>query len=135
VIFSLPFLLHSTKDDAGWPVARKLMLRLAKVVFALILVAAATQAVGETHLVGLAGQSCQTWTANPPTSGGGLGLLNQQWILGFLSGVSFADADHDPLTGVDAAAITTWVDNYCQENGGSARLADAAVAFVRAHRP
>jgi hypothetical protein len=40
------------------------MLRLAKVVFALILVAAATEAVAETHLVGLAGQSCQTWTAN-----------------------------------------------------------------------
>ena len=111
------------------------MRRLSQAVFALVLTAAATEAVAETHLVGVAGQSCQTWTANPPTSGGGLGLLYQQWIFGFLSGVSYADPDHAPLTGVDAAAITTWVDNYCQENGGSARITDAAVAFVRAHHP
>jgi hypothetical protein len=107
---------------------------LAKTVFALVLMIAATEAVAETRLVGVAGQSCATWTANPP-SGGGLGLLYQQWLFGFLSGVSYADPDHAPLTGVDAAAITTWVDKYCQENGGSARIADAAVAFVRAHHP
>jgi len=112
------------------------MRRLSQAVFALVLTATATEAVAETHLfVGLAGQSCQAWTANPPTSGGLLSLLYQQWIFGFLSGVSYADPDHAPLTGVDAAAITTWVDNYCQENGGSARITDAAVAFVRAHHP
>ena len=34
----------------------------------------------------------------------------------------------------DAAAVMTWLGNYCQGNA-AARLADATVAFVRAHRP
>ena len=86
-----------------------------------------------THMTGLGNQTCEAWTANP-VSGGGLGLLYQQWIFGFLSGVSFADPDHDPLKDMDAAAVMTWLDKYCQDNA-AARLADAAVAFARAHHP
>ena len=46
---------------------------------------------------------------------------------------SYADPDHDPLSGVDAAAVTNWFNDYCRDNA-TARLVDAAVAFVRAHR-
>ncbi len=68
-----------------------------------------------------------------PASGGGIGILYQQWVYGFLSGVSYADPDHDPLKDVGGAAITTWVDEYCRENA-TAHIGEAAIAFVRAHR-
>ena len=110
------------------------MPRLSKTIFAAALMAGSSEAVAQPHMIGLAGQSCATWTANRPTSGGGLGLLYQQWVFGFFSGASYADPNHDPLNGVDVAAITTWMNNYCEQNA-TARIADAAVAFVRAHRP
>jgi len=90
-------------------------------------------AIAETHTIGLVGQTCQTWTANPPFDGG-LGLLYEQWLLGFLSGVSYADPDHDPLRGMEAGAVTSWIDDFCRDNR-AAHVADAAVAFVRAHAP
>ena len=86
---------------------------LSRAMLVAVLVAASTEAVAQPHLIGLAGQSCETWITNRPASGGALGVLYQQWIFGFLSGVSYADPDHDPLKGVDAMAITTWVDEYC----------------------
>ncbi len=110
------------------------MLRLSRAFVTCVALTASTEVLAETHLVGIAAQSCETWTANRPTSGAGLGLLYQQWLFGFLSGASFADPDHDPLNGVDAATITAWADKYCQDNA-AARIADAVVAFVRAHRP
>ena len=65
---------------------------------------------------------------------GGLGQLYQQWIFGFLSGIRYADPDHDQLKGVDGWAVTKWIDEFC-ENDSAAFLGDAAIAFVRAHRP
>jgi hypothetical protein len=59
-----------------------------------------------------------------------VGQLYQRWALGFLSGVSFADANHDPLSNQDAAS---WLDDYGRDDA-TAHLADAATAIVRAHR-
>jgi hypothetical protein len=84
-------------------------------------------------MVGLGGQSCQTWTTNTPAQGG-VGLLYQQWVFGFLSGTSNADPDHDPIKSIDVPAIMLWLDDYCQHNP-EARLTDAAKAFVQAHHP
>ena len=110
------------------------MVRLSLAILTCVALTASTEVRAETHMVGIAGQSCETWTANRPTSGAGLGLFYQQWVFGFLSGASYADPSHDPLNGSDAATITAWVDKYCQDNA-TARIADAVVAFVRAHRP
>jgi len=90
------------------------------------------EAFAESHMIGLGNQTCATWTANPAATSG-LGQLYQQWALGFLSGVSYADPDHDPLSSMDAAVVTNWFNDYCRGNG-TVRLADAAGAFVRAHR-
>jgi len=84
-------------------------------------------------MVGLGNQDCGTWTSNNPAKGG-LGLFYQQWVFGFLSGASRVDPDHDPLKGVDPPAIMQWLDDYCQHHPDVA-LADAAAAFVQAHRP
>ena len=96
------------------------------------LVIGSADAFAESHMIGLGNQTCGTWTANTVATSG-VGLLYQQWALGFLSGVSFADPDHDPLSGTDAVVVTNWFNDYCRDNA-TARLADAAGAFVRAHR-
>jgi hypothetical protein len=84
-------------------------------------------------MVGIGNNDCGTWTFNDPAKGG-VGLLYQQWVFGFLSGASRADPDHDSLKGVDAPAIMQWMGDYCQHNP-NVPLADAAAAFVQAHRP
>jgi hypothetical protein len=42
----------------------------------------------------------------------------QSWVLGFLSGanVALAHQKEDFLRGLDAHAVTAWIDNYCQAN-------------------
>jgi hypothetical protein len=91
------------------------------------------EALAEVHMIGLGNQTCATWTANPPATSG-VGQLYQQWAFGFVSGVSFADPSHDPLSNLDVATIGSWFDDYCRDNA-TVRLIDAAMAFVRAHQP
>jgi hypothetical protein len=90
-------------------------------------------ALADQHMIGLGNQTCGTWTTNPPATSG-VGQLYQQWAFGFVSGVSFADPNHDPLSNVDVATIASWFDDYCRDNA-TARLVDAATAFIRAHQP
>jgi hypothetical protein len=104
---------------------------LSRAILTASLVICSAEAFAEPHMIGLGAQTCTTWTANPPIDG--VGLLYQQWVLGFLSGVSYADPDHDPLSGMDAAVVTSWFNDYCRDND-RARLVEAAVAFARAHR-
>jgi hypothetical protein len=106
---------------------------LSRTILTAALMIGPAEAIAATHTIGLVGQTCETWTANPPFDGG-LGLLYEQWMLGFLSGVSYADPDHDPLNGMDAGAVASWIDDYCRDNR-AAHVADAAIAFIRAHVP
>ena len=105
---------------------------LARAVLVASLMISSAEALAQGDM-GLGNQRCGAWIATPP-SDGGVGLLYQQWVFGFLSGVSYADSDHDPLKGTDAGAVMRWFDDYCQ-NDTAARLVDAAIAFVRAHHP
>lgn len=106
---------------------------LSRAILTASLMICSARAFGESQMVGLGNQICATWTANPLVTGG-VGLLYQQWIFGFLSGVSVADPNHNPLSNLDAATITQWFDDYCRDNS-TVRLVDAATAFVRAHGP
>ena len=89
-------------------------------------------AFAETHMIGLGNQTCATWTANPPIDE--VKLLYHQWILGFQSGASFADPNHNPLNSTDASSVAVWFSDYCRDNS-TAHLVDAAAAFVRSHQP
>jgi hypothetical protein len=110
----------------------QMLLRLSRTILtASLLMIGCADAFADSHVVGLGNQTCGTWTANP-TVAGGIGLLYQQWLFGFVTGVSVADPSHDPLSSLDAAAVTLWIDDYCR-NTSTARLVDAATAFVRAH--
>ena len=92
------------------------------------------EALAQAHMVGLGGQTCGAWTANSPSISGntGIGLLYQQWVFGYLSGIGHADRTQDPLGGVQGEAVTDWLDNYCQSNP-TVRIVDAASAFAREH--
>ena|SRR5215472_5496397 len=106
---------------------------LFRAILTVSLMISSAEAVAQTPMIGLGGQRCGAWTAdNSATGGGGVGLLYQQWIFGFLSGVSYADQAHDPLKGMDTPTVMNWLDNYCQDNSAE-RLMDAAIAFARAH--
>jgi hypothetical protein len=104
----------------------------ARAIVAAFLILTSAEALAAPRMIGLGNQTCATWTAQPPVEG--VGLLYQQWVLGFLSGVSYADPPNDPLSNIDPGDITLWLNKYCQDNS-TVRLVDAAIAFIRAHHP
>jgi hypothetical protein len=104
------------------PMRRLLLTALAVVMFA-------GSARAEYHLLGPGGSSCGSWTAHGRTRD----WFQLSWVLGFLSGIGYADAPrHDPLRGVDAEGVAGWLDNYCQAHPLQ-KLVDAAKAFVDEH--
>jgi hypothetical protein len=86
---------------------------------------------GDYHLIGRGTLSCGGWTADrrDPESPGA--NLDEQWALGFLSGVGFAGPDN-PLNNMDAYGVWAWIDNYCQANPIK-DISDATAAFSFAH--
>ena len=77
--------------------------------------------------------TCEAWTAarrdpNRPDAG-----LNEQWVVGFLSGIGFmALGELDPLHGADDQFVYDWVDAYCRNNP-SEKIADAASRLIQQH--
>jgi hypothetical protein len=55
----------------------------------------------------------------------------EDWVLGFLSGFAAASQDvhFDPLAGVDAFGVCSWIDDYCQEHPNDG-IISAAAAFL-----
>lgn len=88
---------------------------------------------GQSSIIGLGVGSCGTWTTNRRTQGF-VALAEQQWVVGFLSGVGFLGYFNniDPLRGVDADGVWAWIDNYCMAKPLD-NIADASGAFARAH--
>jgi hypothetical protein len=105
---------------------------LSRAILTASLMMCSAEVFAESRIIGLGNQTCATWTANPSATSE-VGQLYQQWAPGFLSGVSFADANHDPLSNQDAAIVTSWLDY--RRDDATAHFPDAAIAFVRAHQP
>jgi hypothetical protein len=80
---------------------------------------------------GVGADSCETWTAARGAAGWGLG---EQWILGFVSGVSATGyVTHlAPLAETNAEEVLAWIDNYCQTHPAET-AAHAGLEFVAAH--
>lgn len=106
------------------PVKRAL---IAVAVFAFV---AMDQAEAQFTIIGQGTLSCGAWTAaRRMRSGAG----QQQWLLGFLSGVGFMGGpDVDPLANIDAEGVWAWVDNHCAANPAET-LETAAVLFRFEH--
>ncbi len=79
--------------------------------------------------VGKGKSSCGTWTADRRHRQSN---LDEQWILGFLSGIGYKSQSFDPLKGMDVNAVWAWMDNYCQAHTLDS-IAMAGAAFDRAH--
>ena len=77
--------------------------------------------------------SCDTWTVDRQLPRGGPALLDEQWVVGFLTGLADGGLiDADPMRGVDAQAVWAWIDNYCHAHP-SDNVLEAAEAFYQAH--
>jgi hypothetical protein len=84
------------------------------------------------RVIGTGNDSCGTWTADRRVGGRAAGQ-DQQWILGFLSGISYEGSeDVDTLKGMDAEGVFAWMDNYCQAHPIE-DIIDAGEAFKRMH--
>jgi hypothetical protein len=79
---------------------------------------------------------CGSWTLHHQhndTQSFWLQTEEEQWVLGFLSGVSsVAGTDLNPTDRVDGPAIRVWMDNYCRVHPLEL-LASAAQQFVLVH--
>jgi hypothetical protein len=84
------------------------------------------------HAVALgpgANLSCGSWTENRRERNIDAGL-EESWLLGLLTGFSFAPGEHHILTGQNALGIFGWMDEYCLRHPRD-MFQDAVVAFIR----
>jgi hypothetical protein len=83
------------------------------------------------NLIGQGTLACGTWTTLRQDRQA-LGL--EQWVLGFLSGVGYEGESHgdNPLKGIDADTVWTWMDNYCRDHP-QATISGSVAAFDAAH--
>ena len=97
-----------------------------------VLVVVADSSAGYS-LSGRGALTCESWTAARRNPNGLDASLNEQWVVGFLSGIGFmALGELDPLHGVDDQFVYDWVDAYCRNNP-SEKIADAASRLIQQH--
>jgi hypothetical protein len=89
------------------------------------------QDMATTHnIMGEGMAPCMVWSE---VRVGKQGDRFESWVLGFLSGVATANLDYDPLRGVGAVGVWTWIDNWCQAHP-SRLVVDAVTTFADEHR-
>ena len=84
-------------------------------------------------IAGTGGASCGSWTQDRSYSDGGPRFGDVSWVQGYNSGAAVYTGQ-DLMSGVDAGAIQSWMDNYCASHPLSmvADGADQLVAKLRA---
>nr|WP_294516240.1 hypothetical protein [uncultured Rhodopila sp.] len=103
------------------------------VCLAVVACSAAASPARAYHESGAGVDSCATWTADRGNPAGPPALQDEQWVLGFLTGIGFAGSDEDdPLNGVAAPAVWAWIDSYCKQHPAD-KLVTAARAFFKSH--
>ena len=96
-----------------------------------LMVSIAVRPADAVRFIGAGTGSCGTWTADR-TKNGVAARQDEQWMVGYLSGVGGWTTDLDPLKNVDAKAVWAWMDNYCRAHP-MIKIMDAGAAFVREH--
>jgi hypothetical protein len=93
----------------------------------------ATQPARAYHEVGAGVDTCAIWSADRQTPTGPAALQDEQWALGFLTGIGYAGSEQDdPLNGVDANRVWTAIDAWCQQHPTD-KFVNAAKAFFKSH--
>ncbi len=129
------FAERPSEDPTQFLSVRSVVMRKSRactVVCAMLLGGAA--APGDYSLIGVGTNSCGAWTSDRSSQFPHLAIAEEQWVLGFLSGMGFeASGKDDPLNGVDAQGVWAWLDNYCHANPLEP-ISRAAAAFSFVHR-
>jgi hypothetical protein len=80
-------------------------------------------------VLGQGAESCGTWTAaHGDANQFVLAQGQDQWVVGFLSGVGW-EATDDPAGYTDLGGVSAWVTNYCAAHP-TYKIVNAAAAFV-----
>jgi hypothetical protein len=83
--------------------------------------------------IGSGATSCAAWAAARHSPQASETVTQQQWLVGFLSGIgSMVLGELDPLHGLDAAAVYAWVDRYCHDHP-TETIEAAARVFIQEH--
>lgn len=83
--------------------------------------------------IGSGATSCEAWAATRLSPNAPATAMQQQWVVGFLSGIgSMVLGELDPLHGVDAVAVYGWVDGYCHDHP-TETIEAAARVFIQEH--
>ena len=92
----------------------------------------AVSQVGDYAVEGAGVKSCVDYQLDRKKSGS-MHYINLNWAKGFITGVNYIHVEtqgNSKLgTGLDQAALTRWLDNYCQAKP-RATLSDASAALV-----
>jgi hypothetical protein len=84
-------------------------------------------------LLGSGTASCEAWATARRAPHGLDAAMNEQWVVGFLSGIGFMVlGELDPLHGLDAEAVYNWVDTYCRAHPQE-KIEGAARVFIQQH--
>ena len=84
-------------------------------------------------LLGSGDASCTAWTAARRTPRGLDAAMQEQWVVGFLSGIgSMVLGELDPLHGLKADAVYDWVNGYCRDHPAET-IEAAARVFIQEH--
>jgi hypothetical protein len=84
-------------------------------------------------VIGNGTMTCEAWTTARRDPHGSGGLMNEQWVVGFLSGIgSMVLGELDPLHGLDADAVYHWMDDYCRSHPLE-KIEAAARVFIQEH--
>lgn len=103
---------------------RCLIAPIAVVVISTSLNAAASEDATRFTIIG-ARAPCDEWTKSRAAHAAArrkqdfelISVLREQWLLGYLSGITYAIyASDDPLDAIDAKTIFDWMDRYCRSN-------------------
>jgi hypothetical protein len=83
--------------------------------------------------IGSGATSCAAWEAARRSPQAPETAMQQQWVVGFLSGIgSMVLGELDPLHGLDAAAVYGWIDRYCHDHP-TETIEAAARVFIQEH--
>ena len=92
----------------------------------------AVSQVGDYAVEGAGVKSCVDYQLDRKKSGS-MHYINLNWAKGFITGVNYIHVETQGKsklgTGLDQAALTRWLDNYCQGKP-RATLSDASAALV-----
>ncbi len=77
-------------------------------------------------------QACKIWVDDRNAENSSL-HADESWVMGFLSGIAYSSwVGGDPLSGVDADRVYSFMDMYCADHPADT-MTVAAEAFYRSH--